>query len=90
MAIPMFSESGNTTRPLQRLLDVWIYEASKMAHINLQLTDAISNPQLIHTPGSFRNSLVVLPDPKTWVWPLEFYISAYMLRCTLIVISNSG
>ena len=35
-AIPMFleSESGNTTRLLQRLHDVWICEESKMAHIN--------------------------------------------------------
>ena len=44
----MFSESGNTTGLLRRLLGVWICEKSKMAHINLRLTDAMFNSQL-HT-----------------------------------------
>ena len=40
-AMPMFSGSGNKTRLLRRLLDVWICEGSHMAHINFRLTEAI-------------------------------------------------
>ena len=36
----MFSGSGNKTRLLRRLLDVWICEESYMMHINLRLMDA--------------------------------------------------
>ena len=63
--MPMFSESSNTTRLLRRLLDVWICEELKMAHINLRLTDAMFNSQLIYTSGSLRSCLVMSPDPKT-------------------------
>ena len=39
-ALPMFSESGNTNRLMQRLLDEWIYEESKLARLNCRLKDA--------------------------------------------------
>ena len=63
MTIPMFSGSGNKTRLLRKLVDVWICKELMMAHIYFQLTDTISNSELIHTSGSLRSSLVVYPDP---------------------------
>ena len=51
-------------RLLQRVLDVWICEESKMAHSNLRLTDATFSSQLIQTSGGLRSRLVVLTDSK--------------------------
>ena len=44
---------------------MWLCEESNKAHINLRLTDAIFDPQLIHVSGSLRSGLVALPDPET-------------------------
>ena len=51
------------TRLLHRLIDVWIYEESKMTHINFRLTDAIFISQQIHTSDNLRSSLIVKLDP---------------------------
>ena len=55
----MFSGSGNKTRLLLRLPDVWMRKESKMAHINFRLTYAIFKSSEVHSPVSFRSSLVV-------------------------------
>jgi hypothetical protein len=61
-AMPMYSGSGYKTRLMQKQLDVWIGEESKIPNINCWLTDAMFNSQPLHKSVSLRSSLFVLSD----------------------------
>ena len=66
---------GNTTRQLRRLPDVQISCELNMASVNCKLICAIFDSSQIHASSSLRSSLVVLPDPKTWVYSRWNFIS---------------
>jgi hypothetical protein len=63
------------TRLLRRLPDMWISCDLKMAYVNMQFICIISVSlrNKGYTLGFRCISSVLMPDPKTWVWPLEFH-----------------